>query len=188
MKNLGFFLIIAGLAFACSSDDEGTPQPQPVEFSTYINSGGAAIGGTDWVADKDFTDGTIYPAAGPVTAEIANTDNDALYQIERNSKDFPNGFSYEIDVPANGPWDVELHFAEIFHEAAGARIFDVSIEGQLVLDDYDIFAEAGAKNTAIVETFSDVDIQDGNVTIEFTNGSADNAKISGIGVSGSYLP
>lgn len=187
MKNLGYFLVVIVTAFACSSDDGGTPQPQPVDFSTYINSGGAAIGGTDWVADKDFTGGTVYPAAGPITEEIANTDNDALYQIERNGKD-QTGFSYEIDVPANGPWDVELHFAEIFHEAAGARVFDVSIEGQVVLDDYDIFAEAGAKNTAVVETFSDVDIQDGNVTIEFTNGAADNAKISGIGVSGSYIP
>jgi hypothetical protein len=188
MRNLGYFLVIAGLAFACSDDGGDPPAPQPMEFSTYINSGGAAITGTDWVADKDFTGGNIFPAAGPdPDLEIENTDNDALYRIERNGKD-QTGFSYDIAVPANGPWDVELHFAEIFHTAVGARVFDVSIEGQVVLDNYDIFAEAGA-NTAVVETFSDVDVQDGSVTITFTNEvDMDFAKISGIGVSGSYIP
>lgn len=47
---------------------------------------------------------------------------------------------------------ITLKLAEIYHNAAGARIFDVHVDGQLFLDDFDTFKEAGGKNIAIDTT------------------------------------
>ena len=60
-----------------------------------------------------------------------------------------------MNIPiTNGTYNVKLHFAEIYWGAAepngdptgggtGSRVFDVDIEGQVVLNDYDIFEEVG---------------------------------------------
>jgi hypothetical protein len=59
--------------------------------------------------------------------------------------------------------------------SSALRIFDVAIEGQPVLQDFDIIATAGA-NAAIVDTF-DVNVADGMLDIVLTNGSAGNARL-----------
>ena len=58
-------------------------------------------------------------------------------------------------------------FAEIFAPSfqVGARVFDVSIEGVSVLDNYDIFAEIGAL-TATEKVF-DTTVIDGALNINF---------------------
>jgi hypothetical protein len=43
-----------------------------------------------------------------------------------------------------GDYEVRIYFAEIWFTTPGMRIFDVSIEGNLVLNDYDIVADVGA--------------------------------------------
>ena len=69
-----------------------------------------------------------------------------------------------------GEHTVRLYFAEVGtnQQAIGARKFDVSIEGALVLDDYDIFGEVGGFK-GVVKTFtinadSNIDIDFGKVT------------------------
>ena len=110
-----------------------------------------------------------------MTAAIGNTDFDALYQTERYGN-----FRYEADVD-NGTYDVTLKFAEIYLNGAGQRLFDVKAEGKLVLDNYDIFKEAGGKNLAVDETFR-VTVTDGDLDLDFIS-VRDNAKISGIEIS-----
>jgi len=62
------------------------------------------------------------------------------------------------------------------------RVFDVSIEDDLVLDDYDIFSEVGAE-TVQKKSF-DVNVSDGFLTIDFSAlasvGGVDQPKISAI--------
>jgi hypothetical protein len=48
--------------------------------------------------------------------------------------------------------------------APGERVFDVAINGQTVLHDFDIFAEAGGANVALDETFT-VPVIDGQVYV-----------------------
>jgi hypothetical protein len=187
MKNLVYFLAIAGVIFGCSSDDETPPPPPPPDdFLVSINSGGPAysFGGTDWEADRDNSASETFENI----VAIEGTENDALYQTEVFDL---AGFTYEIPVPGTGPWQVDLHFAEIFHgvengNGVGSRVFDVDIEGgQAQLSNYDIIAAAGAPATAVVETFTDIDVQDGNLTISFVQ-QVDAAKISGVEVSGTF--
>jgi len=150
-----------------------------------INAGGPAFSfdGLDWATDDNFDGGIAF--SNPVA--IANTTNTELYQSERYAD---NGtLIYEIPV-ADGDYNVNLHFAEIFYGLPGAgsgggegsRVFDIDIEnGQEQLSGYDITVEAGGAATAVVESFTGVAVSDGFLTITLTS-VEDNAKISGIEV------
>ena len=143
-----------------------------------INSGGQSFNfnGEEWVADQYFNGGKTF---GKIT-EIAGTNNDQLYHTER----YADGGVMSYAIPLTpGEYQIKLHFAEIFHTSAGARVFDVDIEsGQGGLTDYDIFTEAGGANTAVVETF-DVGVSDGMLNIDFVS-KVELAKISGIEING----
>ncbi len=146
-----------------------TPKPQG---AIYINSGGpeVTVNGQLWGADEHFTNGDTYSTANA----IANTDADVLYQTERYDKNL----AYAIPLD-NGAYKVKLHFADIYEgtHSAGARVFDVSVEGELLLDDYDIFSEVGG--FAAVVKQDEVQVTDGTLNIDFTS-SKDNAKLSAI--------
>lgn len=142
-----------------------------VVFAT--NCGGSAYKSDDGVnfsADTNFNGGGTYKTGDA----ISRTTDDVLYQSER----FGGTFGYIIPLP-NGDYEVTLMFAEIFHSSAGSRVFNVEIEGDEILNDFDIWSKAG-KNTAYNETIS-VSISDGTLNISFST-IKDNAKISAIKV------
>lgn len=93
---------------------------------------------------------------------ISNTTHQTLFQTER----YASQMTWNFPVPP-GEYSVTLCFAEIYNGtmSIGARIFDVAIEGELVLENFDIYAIVGAL-TAHTETFT-VTVLDGNLTIEF---------------------
>jgi hypothetical protein len=143
--------------------------------SIQVNAGGPAYTDSQaqvWSADKNFSAGT----AASTTHNVANTSDPSLYQTERYGN-----FTYQFTVP-NGGYNVTLKFSENYWNSAGNRIFNVAINGTPVLTNFDIFAAAGAQYTAIDKTFS-VATSTGAITIQFTSGSADFAKISAIAIS-----
>jgi len=139
----------------------------------YINAGGVGFtaNGITWNSDQNFQGGKVFTQNVP----IANTNADLLYQSER----FGN-MSYNIPV-VNGDYEVQLHFAEVWSGGTnpGSRVFDVSIEGNLVLNNFDITANAGFQ-TATVQTFN-ATVNDGTLNINF-GAEIQNPKISGIAV------
>ena len=163
-----------------------------------INGGGAAVttGGAAWSADNPASriystggeDRTLFGASCPT---IANTTDAILYCSER-SQPSNNPMVYTIPITTPGTYKVRMHFAEIYHGigaqpgGTGKRIFDVLMEGQLKLDNYDIIAQTGGAARAITETF-DVVISDSALNITFANG-VDRAKVSAIEVWGPVLP
>ena len=154
------------------SDNAGGDEP-----STYINVGGGQVissSGETWQADNYFTGGNTFSNTSQV---ISGTGLQGVYQTERYGQ-----FSYEIPVSSPGKYFVELHFAEIFNQitAPGQRLFNVNIEnGQATLNEFDVFAEAGFA-TALVKTFNNISVSDGFLSVSVTNGSVENAKLSGI--------
>ena len=70
---------------------------------------------------------------------------------------------------------VRLHFADPDPVLEGARVFDVRIEGKKVLEDFDIFEEAGGQNRSLVRTFEGIDVKDGKVTVAFSSAKSDGA-------------
>ncbi|TGE05326.1 FG-GAP-like repeat-containing protein [Hymenobacter fodinae] len=133
-----------------------------------LNSGGPQLSTSLGLFAAD----TAYsPSPGntySTTMAIAGTQDDALYQTERYGS--AGQLSYALPL-SNGSYQVVLHFAEIYWHNTGERLFDVSLEGQKVLDNYDIFSKVGA-NVATTESFA-VKVTDGVLNLELSSLAAD---------------
>lgn len=153
-----------------SSSSVGIPPEEDLPLVIAINSGGAAttLDGVEFNADKYARGGSPNSAEGVVSGG-------ELYQTERYG-----ALSYDIPVTANGLYTVELHFAEIYHASAGARSFNVAIEGNPVISSLDLYSEVGNGN-AYTETFADILVSDGSVTIELIEG-VENPTIAGFAI------
>ncbi|MDZ7261651.1 MAG: malectin domain-containing carbohydrate-binding protein, partial [candidate division KSB1 bacterium] len=142
--------------------------PIPPLTLVRVNAGGPAYTDTQgklWSADQPYTSGSWGYVGGAVAATtdpIANTTDDPLYQKYRYSE---TSFSYQFDVP-NGFYEVTLLFVEPYWTSANKRVFDVSIEGTVVLNDWDIYAQVG-HDYATTRSFT-VRVSDGQLNINFT--------------------
>jgi len=77
---------------------------------------------------------------------------DYVYRIA----DMPSVVGERREVPKRR-FTVRLHFAEPQEVAAGERLFDVSIQGQTVLEDFDIVRETGGRLKAVVKEFKGIE-------------------------------
>ncbi len=153
--------------------------PAPRAFR--INAGGEAYTdgeGQAFIADRYANSGR---RSAKVTAEIASTAEDALYQQGRVGE----RFTYSLPTGA-GVYYVVLHFAETYWGnqvpgGAGSRRFNVDIEELRKLTDYDIYAKAGGSLSAVQEAFRVV-VKDSLLQIRFSEGTADLPLISAIEV------
>ncbi|KAK9279059.1 hypothetical protein L1049_012734 [Liquidambar formosana] len=89
-------------------------------------------------------------------SQITETLESELYKTARIS---PSSLRYYGLGLKNGKYSVELHFAEIAMDDShswkglGRRLFDVYIQGERVLQDFNIRNEAGGSKRALVKTF-----------------------------------
>ncbi|QDU89508.1 Di-glucose binding within endoplasmic reticulum [Pirellulimonas nuda] len=125
-----------------------------------VNAGGGQLAGDPvWEGDSAqyvntgalFGGGTNITLAGSVPAGTPA----ALFETERYDGTAAPEMSWAFPVTP-GQYEVRLYFAETFGSiGAGGRVFDVSIEGQLLLNDYDPFVAAGnALNRGVAEIFT----------------------------------
>jgi GH35 family endo-1,4-beta-xylanase len=123
----------------------------------------------------DFYEGSASMGNSYSTSSTiqAKTDKE-IYKTERWS----TNLAYAIPVAKGKEYKVTLKFAEIYASAKNARLFDVTVNSQLFLDNYDVFAAANGKNIA-VDTSVITTADDGYIYIEL-NASKDNAAIKGI--------
>jgi len=156
-----------------------------------VNAGGPALAGSPgWEADSGLqtspyantalSGNTTYSTIAPIDVSDpsvpAGTPGE-LFQTERWDQAGPPELAYDFPVTP-GRYQVRLYFAEIYgpNQQTGARVFDASIEGSLVLDNYDVFADAGA-NAGVVKTF-DV-TSDANLDVDLAH-VVENPAIKGI--------
>ena len=144
------------------------------------NSGG---GDNSFVGDEYYTGGSTYTVTSTITipAGVSATAAPAtVYQSARQGVS-----TYTIPgLTAGASYNVRLHFAELYFSAAGGRKFNVAINGTTVLTNFDIYATAGAKNTAVVEQYATTANSSGDIVIAFTNGTVDQPMVNGIEVLG----
>ena len=140
----------------------------PPPYEARINGGGRPFldqGGAMWVEDRAYSLGSFGINGGSsnmVTTAIAGTADGVLYQSERLGVTFTARF----DCP-NGTYETTLYEAETRWTAAGQRLFNVSIQGQQVLSNFDIVAAAGGPNKAVAVTFTNI-VAGGQLQIDFT--------------------
>ncbi|GLT43642.1 hypothetical protein SLA2020_175780 [Shorea laevis] len=89
-------------------------------------------------------------------SQISETLDSELYKTARIS---PGSLRYYGLGLKNGKYSVELHFAEIEMDDSqswkglGRRLFDVYVQGERVLEDFNIGKEAGGSKRALIKTF-----------------------------------
>ena len=168
---------------AASTPISDKTSPPSVDFIAIAAGGPAesdASGGdANFVADVDFSGGGDASSTTHtinLTQPGVNAAPMGVYQHARAGVT-----TYTIPgMTAGSQHAVLLHFSENYFTAAGKRVFNVAINGTTVLSDFDIYKTAGAKYTAIVETFTATTNSSGDIVIAFTDGTANQPEISGI--------
>ncbi|MEM9911584.1 MAG: malectin domain-containing carbohydrate-binding protein [Pseudomonadota bacterium] len=155
-------------------DDEPDTPVSETDLVRAINIGSKSVftaaDGTVFEAD-DTGVGKQYAAKGAVSG----TQDDKIYATEAWD---PNGLSYEFAV-ANGVYEIDLHFAEIWAPAFndGVRVFDIEIEDEAVVEDMDIYQTAGARTAHVVT--SQLTVEDGVLDIDLLK-DTQNPKLSAL--------
>lgn len=168
------FLLSAGVcnvaAYAANPDHASEPVIR-------VNAGGSAYtdsAGNLWDADRGYNTGREVTTSSAITGTV----DEFLFQSAHWDPQSGDELEYRFEMP-NGNYWVNLYFADIYKRlwGTGARIFDVALEGEKVLDDFDIYGLVGG-NAALVKSFP-VKIQDGELNIAFSR-EVGNPKISAI--------
>lgn len=147
--------------------------------------------GKVWGPDAFFTGGS--PVASSVQ-HIWRTQDPIIY---RNSRQ--GDFSYNIPLKP-GIYELRLHFAETFYGpessgggGEGSRTMSVSANGQILLHDFDVLADAAGDRTADVKVFPNISpSSDGHLHLAFSSGPSGSAVVSAVeilpGVRGQIRP
>lgn len=137
--------------------------------------------GNVWQPDKEYKKGGGYGFVGGDTIDrgadmvIAGTNDPKIYQTEHWSMD-----SFIAEVP-NGKYTVRMHFAETYEgiDSEGPRVYDVKLQGAVVLKDFDIQKIAGGVQKALVREFKGITVSNGILQIDFVS-KLQNPEINGI--------
>ena len=153
-----------------------------------INAGGALLG--DWEEDT-ASQPSPYLLAGSagVESDAPTPTLDAsvpvgtpveLFETKRIDADKALPYmEWDLPVTAGAAIDIRLFFVEMSRCAVDSRVFDVTIEGAVVLDDLDVYAEAGGCNVGITRSFT-VTPTDANLDINFPLENGKPATLAGI--------
>ena len=88
-----------------------------------------------------------------------------------------NPLSYSFSIP-NGNYQVKILESENYWKAAGKRVFSISLQGSVVLANYDLFAATGGIDQAVTLTYT-ATVSTGTLSL-VGNASADNAQFAAI--------
>lgn len=140
-------------------------------FALDVNVGGPATGG--FVPDDGLENGLGVDFDTDDAIDVSDVDGDipasvfqtVLYDPDAGGEDL----GFDVELEAGVTYEVTLLFSEIYGPAAGngERVFDVSIDGEVVLDNFDIFVAAGAGNRGIARNFTVV--SDGKLDIDLSH-------------------
>lgn len=165
-----------------STNPVPTPTPAPqLKLLHAVNAGGGRYenAATGSKFEEDFT---FYHSGGsPWTwlgQDISGTpETAALYKSVRYSS---KNFKYMFPVAA-GNYKVKLRFMEGDRSFIGKSPFTVKVNGEIVLNRFDVGTNAGGVNVALDHQFSAMAIGKGGVTVEFiSNSSSGRAMVSAI--------
>jgi outer membrane protein assembly factor BamB len=84
------------------------------------------------------------------------------------------------------PYTVRLHFAELVNRSPARRVFDVKLQGETVLKNFDILSAASGMNKAIVKEFKGVMALD-TLKLELVSDAADMTGPSATIISGMQI-
>lgn len=154
--------------------------------SVYSHSWAERFGMNPFTASQGHITSRIHGLKSSSAASLHAAAHDAkLFQYFRWGR---HALNYQFAVP-DGEYRVELYFAEPWlgkHEGAGIdcegeRIFDVAINDSVVVDDLDLWAEAGFAGAC--KKVVDIKVKGGLLTISFPEVKVGEAIISAIAIA-----
>lgn len=154
--------------------------------SVYSHSWAERFGMNPFTASQGHITSRIHGLKSSSEASHHAAPHDAqLFQYFRWGR---HALNYQFAVP-DGEYRVELYFAEPWlgkHEGAGIdcegeRIFDVAINDSVVVDDLDLWAEAGFAGAC--KKVVDIKVKGGLLTISFPEVKVGEAIISAIAIA-----
>ena len=169
-----------------------------------VDAGGPAIqstdNGPDWAADTDSSPSSLHNGGAntagwaPITTVSSTVPAyvpKSIFNTERwdpGTNGDGNEMIWTFPVPANDTITVNLLFANRCGctSAAGARQFDVQVNGTKVLSNYDIVGDVGDQ-TGTMKSFTATGDSNGNVTVELDH-EIENPLINGIEIIDASKP
>ncbi|MEN8792230.1 MAG: malectin domain-containing carbohydrate-binding protein, partial [Lentimonas sp.] len=142
--------IEADSATATASDTVTVSVIDSSDVTIAINCGGLAYSGQNgfnYVADIHFDGGGVDDF---FSTQVFGTNDDLVFNYAR-SKGTLTGYSIPV---TNGNYQVTLQLAETYFSEDNKRVFDLSIEGQLKLDNIDLHQTVSGKWVAFERSFS----------------------------------
>ncbi len=165
--------IVAG-AYGDKSE-QGAAYVYVFPYALRVNAAGPKYvdkGGNLWVADRAWREGAttwgyVGGIARIVSASIANTLDDKLYQSERLFTGAARP-GYKFVVP-NGHYMLTFKYAETYYwNAPGRRVFTVMAENKICFANYDPLAAAGGvRYRAAPDKVCYVNVNDGILDLSF---------------------
>lgn len=156
---------------ASAGGSKGFEAHYTVGDKAYTTSAGVKFESAPGISDGEI-------ALRNKTVAISGTTDDPLY----DSYGFGEDFEFAIKVPEKGTYRVDLHLAELFHDKAGQRVFDVALEGKIpsAFNDIDIFKLAQGHDKAVTVS-AQVTVNDGILNIDASH-VIDNALINAFSI------
>jgi hypothetical protein len=162
----------------------GVVNPPVGQVAYRVNAGGAALSGSPgWSTDKNFVNSGSLTHSTSTNVNMSHASIPAgtpqgMLKTERYDPAGGNEMQWGFDTVAGAYYEVRLYFAETYSSlfGVGKRVFDVVVDGTVVLDNYDVFAEVGA-NTAVMKSF--VVQSDGRINVDLLH-VVQNPSIKGI--------
>jgi hypothetical protein len=109
-------------------------------------------------------------------APVVGTDDQELYQHQLWGE---AGLVHAWRGLAPGKVTVKLYMEDGYMGGPGQRVFDIAINGKIVAKDLDIFARAGGKDRALVETFV-ADAPEGTIRLSVPRVTSDHATLAAV--------
>lgn len=176
----------------------GAKSTAPSNVLYRVDSGGPAIqsldSGPDWAADNsdpspyrnNGSNTAGWDSSETIAATVPASTPRAIFESERWSPSDNPAMDWAFPVAAGTPIEVRLYFANRYPGTSqvGQRVFNVALDGTIVLDHYDIVADVGDQ----VGTMKAFDItSDGTVNIDFSH-VVENPLINGIEIVRTDVP
>ena len=178
-----FSVLMMTSVFAGTVAFAGAAAAQQTGDTVYrVNAGGSTVSassGPDWSGDwSQYHSGSDskYSTSDSITLDSSVPDGTPT-EVFQSEVFGDQQWTFSSDIQSGQQYEVRLYFAEIFQTAEGDRVFDVAVEGDTVLNDYDIYADVG-HDTGVMKSVT-VTPSDGTIDIDLTT-EVDNAKISAI--------
>ncbi len=151
-------------------------KPKLLTFPLKINCGGPAV--NDFLPDQMWNANLEYGYLDGQQFQNSNTTTGStdplIFKTELNGS-----AEYRVRVPS-GTYFVMLMMSENYFTAAGKRLFDIAVQGNVVEKNLDIFAKMG-KAVQYQKIIPNVVVKEGILDIHFMS-LVDNAVINGISI------